>query len=152
VETSKLVQNLIHPFLFHLGRKYVKLILSFSFHDPYLSFSFDLRKTISNKDIQTKHVPQFKYLTFDTMVEFAEAYPDVFNYLPDKRDMYRIPRQFLINILTTKIGDPFDKWVKTQTDIRDNTMKIVHNLDIAVSNACLNAFNRSNHITSKNLK
>jgi hypothetical protein len=52
-------------------------------------------------------------------------------------------------VLRTVVGDPFTKWVDTQMEIRNNTQKIIKNLDIAVTEAAFNAFNRSSHFSCK---
>jgi hypothetical protein len=84
------------------------------------------------------------------MHQFRKNYEIVADYLPDHRDVYRIPRQFLVDVLKTVVGDPFDNWIKQQISQRNNLQRIVRNLDIAVSSAALDAFHRSDHISVSN--
>lgn len=69
---------------------------------------------IPNKEVIESHAPYYKNLTIEKMFEFAENYGHVFKYFPDKRDIYRLPRQFVINVMATVIKEPFEKWIDEQ--------------------------------------
>jgi len=87
---------------------------------PLLSFLLltiniiSFRIGIPNKEVIESHAPYYKNLTIEKMFEFAENYGHVFKYFPDKRDIYRLPRQFVINVMATVIKEPFEKWIDEQ--------------------------------------
>jgi hypothetical protein len=56
-------------------------------------------------------VPFYKNLSIENMLDFAKAYAEVFNFLPEERDWHRLPRQWIIDILASVIGKPFQEWV-----------------------------------------
>ena len=44
-------------------------------------------------------------------MEEAKAIGDVMIRLPDEKDIPRLPKQFLINVVYTQCGDKFLQWV-----------------------------------------
>ena len=46
-------------------------------------------------------------------------YPEVFRALPiRKAEILKLPRQYLINVIHTIVGEPFAQWVKQRVDAR----------------------------------
>ena len=41
----------------------------------------------------------------------ASKYPRVADYMPDGPDIYRMPRQWLINVARTVCGQEFENWI-----------------------------------------
>ena len=48
----------------------------------------------------------------DDVLNFIEGYQDVYLYLPDKIDIKKCPKQWLVNIVFTVIGADFGNFVK----------------------------------------
>ena len=70
------------------------------------------KKPIKGTDVKHLTVPQFETLTIDEFLKYASDYPFVTMCLPDrKQELDKLPRQYLINIIYTKVGEPFKKWV-----------------------------------------
>ena len=46
------------------------------------------------------------------MLEFAESFPEVSNYLPEERDIDKLPKAWIANVIYTIVGIPFRDWVK----------------------------------------
>ena len=53
------------------------------------------------------HVPMYKGLTIDNMLAEGRRSPEVNNYLPDEKDLHRLPRQWLANVIYTLVGEEF---------------------------------------------
>ena len=73
------------------------------------------------KEVDVKHitVPHFEGLKIETMLEYAESKPFVMAGLPSiKREREALPRQYVANVLYTKIGEPFKTWVNGLVDER----------------------------------
>ena len=43
----------------------------------------------------------------------ARQYAEVLNYLPDETDIYKLPRQWVVNVAYTIVGDEFSEWIKS---------------------------------------
>ena len=75
---------------------------------------------------------------------------DVLNsYLPEDRDMHKVPRQWLINVTYTIIGEPFSKWVKKEIVDRNEALAKKQNLLIEMDPEIARAFHSSHNISSK---
>ena len=80
---------------------------------------------IHSKDIQVLNVPHYEGLSIETILQFGEEHPEVSNHLPDDRDIPRLPRQFIVDVTYTLMGEPFKKWVHEV--IKDRNKKIAEN-------------------------
>ena len=45
------------------------------------------------------------------MLAEAKQDPELMNYLPDEKELHLLPRQWLANVIYTKIGENFKNWV-----------------------------------------
>ena len=72
------------------------------------------RKKLALKNDDVKHlsVPQYETLTISKVLEFAASYPGIEDHLPDARDLPSIPRQWIINICYSIIGQDFSDFVR----------------------------------------
>ena len=43
----------------------------------------------------------------------AKEYPHVAKYLPDENDFGKLPRQWIINVVFSLVGQPFSEWVSS---------------------------------------
>ena len=53
------------------------------------------------------------------MLQKADEYPWVKDYLPIKEDQYKLPRAFVAVLCATLIGEPFKHWVKEAVEKRN---------------------------------
>jgi hypothetical protein len=93
--------------------------------------------------------PQYESLSIERILEKAGDWPDVWQYLPDERDMHRLPRQWLINVIYTVVGKPFQDWVDERIEQRNSKVAEDDNKMIEVDPAIAAAFNASNYISGK---
>ena len=47
------------------------------------------------------------------MLLFAGVYPEFVHYLPDRRDVLKLPKKWIADIAHTIIGALFAEWVQT---------------------------------------
>ena len=71
------------------------------------------------------------------------------DYLPEDRDMHKIPRQWLINVAYTIVGEPFSTWVKAEIANRNEELAKKQNLLIDMDPEIARAFHGSVNISSK---
>ena len=60
-----------------------------------------------------KHIaiPQYEGLTINDMMEYVTQKPVVERYLPVAKEVVKLPRQYLANIIYTVKGENFQTWV-----------------------------------------
>ena len=73
--------------------------------------SKDLFVVINASDIKVLHVPFYKGLTIEEILEVGKKKPELMNYLPEERDMHRLPRYFIVNVVYTIVGQPIKDFV-----------------------------------------
>ena len=71
------------------------------------------------------------------------------NYLPEDRDMHKVPRQWLINVAYTIVGEQFSTWVKAEIANRNEELAKKQNLLIDMDPEIAKAFHGSVNISSK---
>jgi len=77
------------------------------------------RKMIKATDAKHITVPQFEGLKIETMLDFAKDYPQVALALPEcEREIYKLPRQYIANVIFTLVGEPFETWVNGLVNAR----------------------------------
>ena len=60
----------------------------------------------------------------EKFLEFSSDYPFVMMHLPDrKKEVLKFPRQYLINLIHTKLGEKFRNWVDERVNARHNELK-----------------------------
>lgn len=50
-------------------------------------------------------------LTVEAILEFGRQTASVGLHLPDERDISRLPRQWIVNVVYSLVGDPFRQWI-----------------------------------------
>jgi hypothetical protein len=67
------------------------------------------------------------------MLEFAKGYPDVGRALPEvEKEVLKLPRQYVANIIYTLVGMAFKRWVGARVDARHKKVAEDKNLNIAM--------------------
>ena len=70
------------------------------------------KKRIKGIDVKTMHVPCYENLKLENFVELIKDHPFVGMCLPDReKEMIKMGRTYLINVLYTRLGDKFKQWV-----------------------------------------
>ena len=95
------------------------------------------------------YVPQYENLSIERILETARKNPRVNDYLPEDRDMHKVPRQWLINVVYTILCAPFKAWVQNEIETRNNELAKKQNLLIEMDPEIAKAFHSSVNISSK---
>ena len=64
-------------------------------------------------------VPFYENLTLEKIIAQLESRPEVFDYLPDGKELRKTPRQWICNIIATIIGTPFVELVQARINERN---------------------------------
>ena len=65
------------------------------------------------------------------LLEWCRTYEDVFNFLPEARDMDRIPRPWIANVIHSIIGPPFKDFVSSRIEARNQ--QLIAKKDLAIT-------------------
>ena len=66
------------------------------------------RRRIRQLEVKVITIPHFDGLNIERMLEYAEGRQDVIDCLPMlRRDLERLPRSYLGNVIYTVVGEPF---------------------------------------------
>ena len=66
-----------------------------------------------------------------------------------KTEWNRLPRQYLLNLATTVVGRPFEKWISQQVETRNAKVAQDQNLMVDLDPDVYEAFVNSTHVSSK---
>ena len=78
------------------------------------------------KETSVKHmtIPHFKGLKIEAMLEYSEDKPHVMACLPAvQHEREALPRQYVSNVIYTKVGADFKKWVDEIVNIRHELVR-----------------------------
>jgi hypothetical protein len=69
--------------------------------------------------------------------------------LPDEADLAKLPRQWVINLVNSLVGQPFSSWVGQQIEQRNSVLAAKNDLMIDLDPEIAKAFHTSTSISSK---
>ena len=82
------------------------------------------KKIILGREIKHLHVPQYEHLNIKKFLKFADNYPFIMMHLPERKvEIDKLPRQYIINIIYTKVGEKFATWVNEKVNERHEKVK-----------------------------
>ena len=94
-------------------------------------------------------MPQYESLKVELILEKINEHQRAPLYIPDERDILKVPRAWLCNIAYTIIGDSFHNWVRQAIADRNHVMAQKQNLNIEMDPEIYQAFQQSVNISSK---
>ena len=95
------------------------------------------------------YIPQYEGLEFESILKFLKDYEEVFQYLPMHKEILKLPKQFLVNLSYSLLGDQFANWVKDRINQRNQKLAVERNLMIDMDPEIARAFQNSTSISSK---
>ncbi len=78
------------------------------------------------------YCPQYEGINIKTMLQESAKYPQVAYYLPEAKELDKLPRQWLANLIFTIAGEPFATWVDDQIKRRNSKIVLNDNKEIAM--------------------
>lgn len=86
-------------------------------------------------------MPHYESLTVSELAKYAAEKPGMLEFLPEQCEWRKLPRQWLIDLLYTYVGDVFEQWVKQRVSARDQAFVDKRALGIAVAPEIAHFFN-----------
>ena len=95
------------------------------------------------------YAPFYSTITCEEILKFGAQSQEFVNHLPEASEWNRLPRQFLLNLAATVIGEPFEKWVSAQIEACNAKIAKDQNLMVDLDPDVYRAFMNSSHVSSK---
>ena len=112
--------------------------------------AMNLRTRIKCEKIQVLQVPHFDGLTIQTMLEYANDNETVMRAFPNiRREIERLPRAYIANIIYTIVGQPFKTWVEQQVALRNQKVALEGAKMIEMDPEIARIFQQSQSISGK---
>ena len=105
------------------------------------------KKVIKSTAIKHLQVPQYEGLQIKHLLEQAKMSQEILDRLPCEKEIKKLPKQYIINIIYTIVGQQFAEWVKVIVDQRHQHIKDKRDLMIEVDPEIAAAFNASNAVS-----
>ena len=109
------------------------------------------RQIILSSAVKFISIPNYTGLKIEKMVDFARNYPAAMQALPIEVEIKQLHRQYLANVIYTKVGEPFQEWVDQHIEYRNKKVAVEKNQMVKMDPAVAKAFKDSTTITSKYL-
>ena len=93
--------------------------------------------------------PNYDGLTIDDFVEKIVSYSAMEQYMPEERDVYRLPRAFLINLFYTVVGEPVRKFVSSVIEERNRAVLEKQRMELELDDEIRVAFEHSTTVACK---
>ena len=66
---------------------------------------------LTNDDVKSLHVPQYKNLSLEKLLDYVSNRGRIDLYLPDQPDLRKVPKQWIVNVCAAVLGEDFKHWV-----------------------------------------
>ena len=76
-------------------------------------------------------MPQYAGLSMDDILVKARTIQSVLERLPADKEILKLPKQWVVNVVYTQAGDPFAAWV--QQKVKDRNEEVATKKDINIS-------------------
>ena len=94
-------------------------------------------------------LPHYEGLTTENLLSIRADFPQLNEYLPEDRDLPKLPRAWLANLTYTIVGDQFNEWVQQKIRERNDRVASKNDLMIELDPEIAKAFQASTMISSK---
>ena len=109
------------------------------------------KKFVGCDNVRYLSLPQYEGLGIREILEQAIGFGVVNDYLPDPEEFRKLPRQWLINVTYTLVGQPFADWAKAIIEARNQKLVDEQKLAIDMDPQILQFFTQSTAVSSKYL-
>ena len=118
----------------------------------FIDFLKDLingrKKYVKQDKVAYCFVPQYEGLGLKELYSHIDEAPNLQLYFPSlQKERARIPKQWIVNVLATLVGDDFQKWVKVRIDRRNERVAIKDDKFIEVDPDIAAAFQNASSIS-----
>jgi len=113
---------------------------------PFHLFSL----AVKQKDVKYLYCPQYEGLAIHDILEKMNEYPTLPVYFPMiHKELQRLPKQWILNVAASVVGEPMVKWVKERILARNKKVTVEQNKLIEVDPEIYQAFMSSTCVSRK---
>ena len=95
-------------------------------------------------------MPYYESLSLEKIQGFCQQHHnEIDRYLPDSREIHKVSREWICNIIATVLKNIFTDWVKKQIEDRNEKVTVKKNLEIEMDPDIAAAFNASSSVSRK---
>lgn len=94
-------------------------------------------------------MPLYKSLTNEELIKYALDKPGMQEFFPELKEWRKLPRQWIINLLFTYVGEVFEQWVRTRISERNQAFVQKNQLEIELAPEIAAFFAKSERVSSK---
>ena len=89
------------------------------------------RKIIKCEDVKIYQAPQYQGLKVEDMLLWAQAYPEVAQYLPEEpREVEKLHRDYVSTVIYTVVGSRFSDWVESKIKARNEELEAKQDMTV----------------------
>ena len=99
--------------------------------------------------VQHVHVPSYENLALKLIYAFFEQHREVMKFLPEGKELLKVPKAWICNVGATVIGEPFQDWVGQRIKERNDTVKKERSMLIQMDDRVAAAFHASTAVSRK---
>lgn len=92
-------------------------------------------------------MPQYENLTLDIILDFGMSFAIVADSLPIMREIRKMPRGYICNVIYTRIGEQFSNFVKKACNERNAKLMTSHNTSILLDPRIAAAYEASGFVS-----
>ena len=105
------------------------------------------KKRIYGHQVRHIAIPQYENLTIQKIADFVAPHHLVHMYLPDEKEIPKVPKQWLANVCHTVLKDTFKNWVKEQVAERNKKLAVDKGCMIELDPEIAEAFHASTKVS-----
>ena len=107
------------------------------------------RRRIKGTDVKHLNVPQYEGLKIEAFYKFAKDRPEVMRAFPsEEQEREKLPRQYIINVIYTLVGEEFRTWVDKLVDERHEEIIEKRDLYIEMDPEIAAIYNKSKAVST----
>ena len=96
---------------------------------------------VLSKNAKHISVPYYESLSLEKIQEFCRLHPnEISSYLPDSRELHKISREWICNIIASVLKNIFTDWVREQIEERNEELTVKKGLEIELDEDIAAAF------------
>ena len=107
------------------------------------------KRRILGHEVRHISIPQYEGLNVLDMAGFVKKHNAVNGYLPDGKEVLKMPKGWIANVINTVKGKEFTAWVKERIEERNAKLLVEKGLAIEMDAEVAEAFNASTKTSSK---
>ena len=105
------------------------------------------KKFLKCDQIRHLYVPQYETLKLEEIYKFMDTKPSCKHYFPIEKEMRKLPKQWIVNVLFSVQNQAFGDWVKERIESRNEKVVKEKNLLIDMDPAVAAAFTNSTAVS-----